>query len=160
MILPAVQAGSSIMPGKVNPVIPEAAISAAMTVLADHTAVSQACAAGNLELNPFLPLVADRLLNSIQLLAGAARSLAERCVEGMKVNEDVCRKHVASSTAAVTALIGTIGYDAAQGLLKDKAESGKSLKELAVEKGLLTEEAFDELVSAEAVMRLGSGGGS
>jgi len=156
LILPALQAGSSIMPGKVNPVVLESAIQAAIATMADHTAITHACAAGNLELNPFLPLVADRLLSSIRVLSNACRIMAERCVSTMEVNREVCRRHVAGSTATLTALLDQIGYDTALSLLKEMKTCAKPLRELVIEKGLLSGEQYDERVSAEAATRLGS----
>ncbi|MGD9874605.1 MAG: aspartate ammonia-lyase [Kiritimatiellia bacterium] len=154
--LPARQAGSSIMPGKVNPVIPEAAVQCALKVMANHQAVTLACAMGNLELNAFLPLVADSLLESIGLLERAAGMLAEHCVRDMKVREDRCRAHVDSSTAAVTALVDVIGYEAAQEAAAEAVKTGRTIASVVASKGLLTEDQYRELTSPENVMRLGS----
>ena len=93
------------MPGKVNPVIPEAVTQAAMEVMANDQAIAQACAAGNLELNPFLPLVAECLLESLDLLAAACDMFAPRCVAGIEADEARCRRHVESTTAMLTALV-------------------------------------------------------
>ena len=154
--LPPMQAGSSIMPGKVNPVIPEAATQAALQAQANSNTIFAAAAAGSLELNAFLPLIADNLLSSLRLLANACEILAAKCVDGIKANEDVCRRHVEGSTATITALVGTIGYEKAQELLKLSKEKGLSLKDAAASSGILTPAQFAELVSPEAVMRLGS----
>jgi aspartate ammonia-lyase len=114
LVLPERQAGSSIMPGKVNPVIPEAVSQCAMLVFGYDAALSMACASGSLELNPFLPLVAVCLLDSIDLLANACAILRTHCVEGIAANERRCHEHAeASSTAALTDLVATLGYDAA-----------------------------------------------
>jgi aspartate ammonia-lyase len=154
--LPDRQAGSSIMPGKVNPVIPEAVSQAAMVVMANDQAIAMACSMGNLELNAFLPVIADSLLGSLSLLENACRILRTHCVAGIVADEDRCRAHVAGATASVTALVGTIGYEAATRLAQEAGDTGKTIRELVIEKGLLTGEQFDALVSAEAVMRLGS----
>lgn len=154
--LPPMQAGSSIMPGKVNPVIPEAAIQAALEAQANSNAIFAACSAGSLELNAFLPLVADKLLNSLDILANACEILAAKCVDGIKANEDVCRRHVEGSTATLTALVGSIGYERAQSLLKLSRERGVSIKEAAIAAGILDAAQFDSLISSESVMRLGS----
>jgi aspartate ammonia-lyase len=154
--LPPRQAGSSIMPGKVNPVIPEAVSQAAMMVMAHDQAIAHAASAGHLELNPFLPLIADCLLTSLGLLAAACDILRRHCVEGMQADAQRCREHVHNSTAAATALVGAIGYEAASALAKLAHASGQSIKALAVEQGLMTAERFDELIAAEAVCRLGA----
>jgi len=156
--LPPRQAGSSIMPGKVNPVVPEAVSQAAMTVLANDAAVATACSMGSLELNPFLPLVADALLGSLEMLTRACGAFARLCVDGIEADEDHCRRHVHNSTAAVTALLDEIGYDAATDLAAESARTGRSVRELALARGLLTGEQFDTLVAPDRVMRLGSAG--
>ena len=102
--LPPRQAGSSIMPGKVNPVVPEAVTQAAMQVIANDLAITLAASSGSLELNPFLPLVADALLGSLELLTSACRILARECVSGLVANVEQCRAHVHDGTAALTAL--------------------------------------------------------
>jgi aspartate ammonia-lyase len=159
--LPARQAGSSIMPGKVNPVIPEAVSQAALLVMAHDATIAQACAAGSLELNPFLPLVAHCLLDSLDLLAGAARILCRFCVEGMTADEERCRAHVDASTAVVTALVGRVGYKAACAIARKASERGCSIRDVVLADGILTEAEFAELTTPEAVCRLGSpdGGG-
>jgi aspartate ammonia-lyase len=154
--LPERQAGSSIMPGKVNPVIPEAVSQVAMQVMGNDQVIAQACAAGSLELNPFLPLVADRLLGNLQMLAGACEALRTRCVEGIEPDAEHCRDQVENATAAVTALIEKIGYETACDLAARAAEQGRSLREVATDSGLVTQEEFDELTGPERVTRLGS----
>jgi aspartate ammonia-lyase len=156
--LPARQAGSSIMPGKVNPVIPEAVSQAALTVMAHDQAIALACSLGNLELNAFLPLVADALLDSIELLTNACSILRRLCVEGIAANEPQCRRLVDSSTATVTALIEAIGYDAAQGVSAAACAEGRAVRAVVLERGLMSAEEFERLISPEAVLRLGSTG--
>ncbi|MCY3024314.1 MAG: aspartate ammonia-lyase [Planctomycetota bacterium] len=153
--LPARQAGSSIMPGKVNPVIPEAASQVAMLVMAHDHAIAMACAAGNLELNPFLPLVAACLLEDLDLLANADDMLRRLCVEGLEADEARCRAHVEGSTAIATALLPALGYEKCSALAKRAQETGKTLREIVVSEKLMTAAQFDELISAEAVCRLG-----
>jgi len=154
--LPRLQAGSSIMPGKVNPVIPEAVSQAAMLVMAYDQTIALAAASGDLELNPFLPLIANCLLESISLLARASDILRRFCVEGIEADEERCRKHVESSTATATALLPLIGYEEACLLVQRASKTGRGIKETAISEGMLTAEQFDELVSPEAVCRLGS----
>ncbi|HEY3353765.1 MAG TPA: aspartate ammonia-lyase [Polyangia bacterium] len=160
--LPPRQAGSSIMPGKVNPVIPEAVSQAAMLVMGNDQVIAQACAAGSLELNPFLPLVADRLLDSLGVLARAASILRRHAVVGLAADEARCRRHLDAATAVLTALVETIGYEAAAAVAAAATATGRSPRAIAVERGLVTGAELDALVSAEHVMRLGSrpqGGG-
>ncbi|MEZ4485832.1 MAG: lyase family protein [Syntrophotaleaceae bacterium] len=154
--LPPRQAGSSIMPGKVNPVIPEAVSQAAMQVMANDQVIAQACAMGHLELNPFLPLVADALLGSLDLLGNACSIFRRHCVEKLEADEARCRRHVENSTASVTALVSLIGYEQATTLAQALRAEQKSLRELVVERKLATAEEFDLLVSPESVTRLGT----
>lgn len=154
--LPRLQAGSSIMPGKVNPVIPEAVSQAAMQVMANDQAITQASSMGSLELNPFMPLIADGLLGSLDLLTNACLLLRSRCVEGLEADQARCGRYVESSTAAVTALVDLIGYKAAEEVACQARENGSSIRSILVERGIMTVEQFDELTSAEGVTRLGS----
>ena len=154
--LPQRQAGSSIMPGKVNPVIPEAVSQAAVMVMAKDQAIAQACSMGSLELNAFMPLIADALLGSLELLQNACDVFRRFCVEGLEANEAQCQRHVESSTASVTALVERIGYDAAQEVAIAARAEGEAIRSIVIERGLLTGAEFDELVSVEAVTRLGS----
>jgi len=154
--LPERQAGSSIMPGKVNPVIPEAVSQAALAVMAHDQSVTMACSLGNLELNQFLPLVADALLDSLDLLRRACAILYSLCVVGIEPNEERCREHIAGATATVTALVERIGYHAAQNVAQASRTENRPLRDIVVERGLLSTEDFDELTSPESVNRLGS----
>ncbi len=158
--LPERQAGSSIMPGKVNPVIPEAVTQCAMLVFAHDTAIGNACAAGSLELNPFLPLVAMSLLESLDLLARACGILRRLCVEGIEADEERCAAHVANSTAAVTALAGAIGYEAACAGVREARETGTSIEEAVVRSGRMSRDEWGALIRPEAVCRLGNEGGT
>ncbi len=153
--LPECQAGSSIMPGKVNPVIPEAVSQAAMMVMGYDTVLTYACAQGNLELNAFMPLIAECLLNSIDLMARACELLATRCVAGIQANEERCRAHVEASTAVATALIPALGYERVCALAWAAAENKRTVRETVLEEGLLTAAEFDALITPEAVCRLG-----
>jgi aspartate ammonia-lyase len=154
--LPPRQAGSSIMPGKVNPVIPEAVSQAAMAVMAHDQVIAQACAMGNLELNAFLPLIADALLDSLDLLRGSCRILREHCVTGIEADEARCRAHVEGATATLTALVEFLGYERAQEVAVRARAEGKNIREIVLERGLLSSEDFDRLTSPESVSRLGS----
>lgn len=128
--LPERQAGSSIMPGKVNPVIPEAVTQCAMRVFGQDNSVALACSSGNLELNPFLPLVAASLLESIDLLARSCDILRRHCVDGLEADEVRCRAHLESSTPVVTALVPSIGYTRACDLLRKAQDSSRPIRNL------------------------------
>ncbi len=154
--LPARQAGSSIMPGKVNPVIPEAASQVAMKVIGNDATLTLACASGNLELNPFMPLIAECLLESLELLARGCGILRRLCVEGIEANEGRCGAHVDSSTAAVTALLPVLGYEQACEVAWEAGKMKKTIREVVLEKGLMTQKEFENLISPEAVCRLGT----
>jgi aspartate ammonia-lyase len=156
--LPPRQAGSSLMPGKVNPVIPEAVSQAAMSVMANDQAIAQACALGNLELNAFMPLIADALLSSLDLLRNACRILRVHCVAGIEADENRCRAHVEGATALLTALVEQLGYEKAQEIGAQARAEGKRIREVAIEQGVLSAEQFDNLISPENVSRLGSPG--
>jgi aspartate ammonia-lyase len=154
--LPPLQAGSSIMPGKVNPVIPEAVSQAAIAVMGHDQMIVQAVSAGNLELSQYLPLVADSLLVSLDLLANACEIFARRCVAGLEANQAQCQAHVHGSTATVTSLVDRLGYVRASQLAALSQKTQRSLRELVVEQGLMSCEEFDDLVAPERVTRLGS----
>jgi len=153
--LPARQAGSSIMPGKINPVIPEAAQQVALRVLASHGCIAQACGMGDLQINQFMPLIADELLGSIGMLERACRMLAERCVRGLEADPLRCRRGVEGSTALLTALVDRLGYQAVSRLAAT-VQPGQSVRAAVLAAGLLSEAELDDCLSPEAVNRLGS----
>lgn len=155
IILPAMQAGSSIMPGKVNPVIPEAVSQAAMLVMAHDQVIAHACSRGEMELNAFLPLTADCLLQSADLLARACALLRARCVEGIEADTARCGRHVNTAIASATALLPALGYAGARDAARDAAARGISLRDHVIQAGLMRAEDFDALVAPEAVCRLG-----
>lgn len=154
--LPARQAGSSIMPGKVNPVIPEAATQAAMLVIGNDAVITQAASMGSLELNAFLPLIAHCFLQNLDLLTNADEMLRAHCVEGIEADEERCRRSVENSTAAATALLPALGYDRAGEAAKLARSTGKTLRAVVTENGWMSEAEFDAAISPEAVCRLGS----
>jgi aspartate ammonia-lyase len=153
--LPARQAGSSIMPGKVNPVIPEAVTQAALLAIGHDQALTVAAAMGSLELNPFLPLIAHCLLESFDLLAASCDSMRRDCVEGLEADEVRCREQAENATASATALVPLLGYERASELVVAAGREGRGLKEVAIEYGWVTEEEFLQATSPEAVCRLG-----
>ncbi|MFC8046405.1 aspartate ammonia-lyase [Nocardia sp. NPDC057353] len=145
--LPAVQAGSSIMPGKVNPVIPEVVSQVAYEVVGNDIAITMAAEAGQLQLNAFEPLIAHKLLESVGHLAAAARTLAERCVPGITADTDRMRATVERSAGLITALNPHIGYEAASRLAARALTSDRTVAELATEAGLLTPPLLELLLS-------------
>ena len=153
--LPQRQAGSSIMPGKVNPVIPEAVSQAAMLIMGYDQAIASAASAGSLDLNPFLPLIADTLLESILLLGHSCEILRRNCVEGIEADEARCRSHVESSTAVATALLPALGYERTCEVVARSRETGRTIRVTVLEDGILSKEDLEQLLSPEAVTRLG-----
>ena len=141
--LPALQKGSSIMPGKVNPVIPEVTIQVADQVVGNDAAITMAGSQGQFELNVRVPLIARNLLDSIKLLASACRLLDTKCVTGIEADEEMTNRHAEATLATATALNPHIGYDAAAEIVKEAHESGRPLREVAREKGV-SEEILDE----------------
>ncbi len=154
--LPSMQAGSSIMPGKVNPVIPEAAGQAAILVTANDTAITQAVSSGNLDLNQFMPLIAHCLLQNLDLLISAFTILRIHCINDITANEEVCHRQVSNSTAAVTALISRTGYLKATETAQLMLEKQLTLKEAVLQLNLMTSEELELLITPEAVCKLGS----
>jgi fumarate hydratase class II len=145
--LPELQPGSSIMPGKVNPVIPEAVIQLAYQVMANDLAVTLAGQSGNLELNVTLPLIAHNLLQAIRLSAGAARLLADKCIRGLEADAARCEESIEKSLALVTALVPEIGYDRAAELAKKAYQSGQTIRQVAQSENILPAERLDALLA-------------
>ena len=141
--LPELQKGSSIMPGKVNPVIPEVVIQVGDQVIGNDTAITLGGAQGQFELNVRVPLIARNLLDSIKLLASACRLLDTKCVAGIEPNEEMLQKHAESTLQVATALNPHIGYDSAAEIVKEAASSGRTVREVAIEKGV-DEATLDE----------------
>lgn len=153
--LPPRQAGSSIMPGKINPVIPEAVAQAAMLTFGNDLVITQACSAGNLDLNQFMPVIAHALLENISLLNNACRIFTNYCVSGITANEHICKSRIENSTAVVTALIVKTGYENASRIAETAKKDQITIREAALKLKLLTNEEFSRLTSPEAVSKLG-----
>jgi fumarate hydratase class II len=144
--LPELQKGSSIMPGKVNPVIPEVVTQVSAQVIGNDQAIVVGGMQGHFELNVFVPLLARNLLDSVKLLASAARLFAEKCVEGIEANRETCERYAELTLSAATALNPYIGYDKATEIVKEAASSGRSLREVARDAGVdeaILDEALD-----------------
>jgi len=144
--LPELQKGSSIMPGKVNPVIPEVVIQVADQVIGNDTAITMAGSQGQFELNVRVPLIARNLLDSIKLLAAASRHLDEKCISGIEANEEMLERHREANLIVATALNPHIGYDKAGEIVKEAAASNRSIREVAKEMGVeesILDEALD-----------------
>lgn len=153
--LPPMQAGSSIMPGKVNPVIPESVAQSAILSFGNDQVITNAASLGNLELNQFMPLIAHTLLENINLLSNACEIFSAKCVSGITANEETCKRNIENSTATITALMPEIGYEKASIILNQSKEKGISIKVAAINSGFLSEEKFNQLISPEAVCKLG-----
>ncbi len=141
--LPPLQPGSSIMPGKVNPVIPEAVLQVAAQVMGNDTTIMMGGQAGNFELNVMLPVMAYNLLQSIELLAAAADVFARKCIDGISANMEVCAGYIEQSLALATGLVPKIGYDKAAAVSKKAYASGKTIREVVLEEKILSEKEFD-----------------
>lgn len=145
--LPAVEPGSSIMPGKINPSICEAANMACLHVQGLDHAVALACGAAQLELNTHMPLIAANAVAATDLLAAACQTLAEKCIAGIAARRDACARHLEESAGLPTLLNPVLGYDRVAALVKESLASGKPLKALVLEKGLLDEAAYADLLA-------------
>src|SRR5690242_16152169 len=143
IFLPELQKGSSIMPGKVNPVIPEVVTQVAAQVIGNDQAIAVGGMQGHFELNVFVPLLARNILDSIKLLASASRLFAEKCVDGIEANRENCERYAELTLSAATALNPYIGYDKAAEIVKEAASSGRSLREVARDAGV-DEATLDE----------------
>src|SRR5688500_8986993 len=151
--LPAVQAGSSIMPGKVNPVIPEVVNQIAFEVIGNDVTVTMAAEAGQLQLNAFEPIIAHSLFKSLAHLAAGCRTLNERCVKGVRANAERARRLLDESTALVTALTPFLGYAASTEIAREALETGKRVYDLVLSKSLMTREELDRILRPEALTR-------
>src|SRR5437867_1384658 len=153
--LPAVQPGSSIMPGKVNPSVPEMVNQVAFQIMGCDATISMACEAGQLELNVMMPVIAWNAIHASTILRESIKVLRTRCVYGMSANDARARELLDRSTAAATALSPYPGYAATAEIAKQAVRSGKSIRELVLERGLLDRQKVDEILSVDAMTRPG-----
>jgi fumarate hydratase class II len=149
--LPAIQPGSSIMPGKVNPVIPEAVTMVAAQVMGNHTTITVGGLGSYLELNVMMPVIAYALDQSIALLTSAAAVFADRCIEGITANQDRCTELLEGNLSLATALAPVIGYDEAASLAKQAFKEGKTVRAVATERNVLSASELERLLDARAM---------
>lgn len=147
--LPPRQPGSSIMPGKVNPVIPEVVNQVAFRVIGNDLTVTIASEAGQLELNVMEPIIVHCLFESIELLINAMNTLREKCIAGISANEEICRRMVYNSIGLVTALNPYLGYETSSMLAKEALETGKGIYDLVLEHKLMSEEELHKVLQPE-----------
>jgi fumarate hydratase class II len=150
LYLPELQKGSSIMPGKVNPVIPEVVLQVSAQVIGNDTAITIGGMQGQFELNVRIPLIARNLLQSIHLLSTASVAFAEKCIDGIEVNREGTKRSAASTLAVATALNPYIGYDKAAEIVKEASESGRMLREVALANGV-DAKTFDEAIDMRKI---------
>jgi fumarate hydratase class II len=153
--IPDLQPGSSIMPGKVNPVIPEAVCQVVAQVIGNDAAVAFGASAGNFELNVMLPVIGRNLLESIRLLSSVSRVFADKCINGLEADVERCRTYALSSPSIGTALNPYIGYEEAAKVIKASMAEGKDLRTVVLERGLLSEEEVDKALDVEAMTKGG-----
>ncbi len=154
--LPDLQPGSSIMPGKVNPVAAEAVCQVVGQVIGNDAAVAFSGAAGNFELNVMMPVLARNLLESIRLLSTVSTMLADKCVAGIEADVERCRDYAEASPSVTTGLNPLLGYETVAAIIKDANKSGRSFREVVLERGLLTEAELDEAMDVMALTRGGN----
>jgi fumarate hydratase class II len=153
--IPDLQPGSSIMPGKVNPVIPEAVCQVVAQVIGNDAAVAFGGSAGNFELNVMLPVIARNLLESIRLLSSVSRALADKCVAGIEANVDQCKRYAEASPSIGTSLNPYIGYEKAAEVIKESTKTGRSIRELVLERGWMTDTELDKALDVLALTKGG-----
>lgn len=151
--LPPMQPGSSIMPGKINPVIPEVVNQIAFKVIGNDLTVTLAAEAGQLQLNVFEPIIVESLFESIEMLKNGMMTLKQKCVDGITVNEDRCRSLVENSIGLVTALNPVLGYETSTQLAKEALDKNKGVYELVLEKKLLSKAELDDLLKPENMIK-------
>ena len=152
IVLPPMQPGSSIMPGKVNPVIPEVVNQIAFKVIGNDLTVTLAAETGQLELNVMEPVIAQAIFESIEMLKNGMKTLKYRCVDGITANEAVCRRHVKKSIGIITALVPVLGYETCSALAREALEGGRGVYELVLERSLLSKDELDDLLDPEKMV--------
>ncbi|GKX67528.1 aspartate ammonia-lyase [Inconstantimicrobium mannanitabidum] len=153
IILPKMQTGSTIMPGKVNPVIPEMVAQVSLRVIANDSAITSASSMGQLELNAFTPLIAECLLESLELLDKSVILFKEKCIDGLEMNVDRCLENLEKSLVSATALVPYIGYDKASSISKTALVTGKTIREVLLEEQMLPVDIIDKILSPTELIR-------
>jgi aspartate ammonia-lyase len=153
--LPALQPGSSIMPAKVNPIIPEAVTMAAAKLIGNDATITTAAQYSFLELHMMMPLIGYTILESIEIASNTCITFADKCIIGIRANIERCRQYAESSLMVITAITPKIGYEAAAKIAKKAMETRKSIKELLVEEGIVTKEEVDKILD---IKKLTEGG--
>ena len=156
ILLPAIQPGSSIMPGKVNPVIGESVTQVSAQVIGNDAAITIGGQSGNFELNVMMPMMADNLLESIRLLSRVSRVFVDKCVDGIEASEERCGELIEQSLAMCTSLAPIIGYDAAAAIAKEAYATGSTVREVARKKGVISDEELERVLDPESMTRPGS----
>lgn len=153
IILPKMQAGSTIMPGKVNPVIPEMVAQVSLRVISNDSAITMASSMGQLELNAFTPLIAECLLESLELLDKSVMIFKDKCIDGLEMNTDKCLENLENSLVSATALVPHLGYDKASLISKKALMTGKTIREILLEEQILPEEIIDKILYPSELIR-------
>jgi fumarate hydratase class II len=155
IFIPDLQPGSSIMPGKVNPVMAEAVTQVAAQVFGNDAAVAFGASQGNFELNVYMPMMARNLLESLRLLTNVSRAFADKCVDGIEANVARCKEYAEASPSIGTSLNPYIGYEMAGKVIKESVRTGKSIRQIVLAKKLMTAEELDRALDVEAMTRGG-----
>lgn len=153
VILPKMQAGSTIMPGKVNPVIPEMVAQVSLRVISNDSAITMASSMGELELNAFTPLIAECLLESLELLERSVTLFKDKCINDLKMDEDRCLENLENSLVSATSLVPHLGYDKASLISKKALATGKTIREILLEEQILPEDIIDKILSPTELIR-------
>ncbi|WP_017211097.1 aspartate ammonia-lyase [Clostridium beijerinckii] len=153
VILPKMQAGSTIMPGKVNPVIPEMVAQVSLRVISNDSAITMASSMGQLELNAFTPLIAECLLESLELLERSVTLFKDKCINDLKMDEDRCLENLENSLVSATSLVPHLGYDKASLISKKALATGKTIREILLEEQILPEDIIDKILSPTELIR-------
>lgn len=153
--LPEVQAGSSIMPGKVNPVICEMVAQVSMKVIANDTAITLAASQGQLQLNAFSPLISESLLESLEIMTNAVKIFDDKCIKGVLINEEICKKNLEKSTSIITALVHHIGYEKASLIAHRAIAENRTIKEILISENILSKEAVNKILNPYEITKPG-----
>ena len=153
IVLPNMQTGSTIMPGKINPVIPEMVAQVSLRVIANDSAITMASSMGQLELNAFTPLIAESLLESLELLNRSVIIFKEKCIDGLRINEDRCSENLERSLVSATSLVHHLGYDKASLISKKALATGKTIREILIAEDVLPIHLIDKILSPSELIR-------